>query len=126
MSPRVQVFGRRQRRSNHALRRPASEKRQGTKSRDVGLGLPCRRLSYGELSGERATSSIGSGRREVERLHGVTHGAGRWMRLFGRFAIGPRLIANDALRRVHSPWMLTGSMTPSARAISVGAQQHRP
>jgi hypothetical protein len=29
----VQVFGRRQRRSNHALRRPASEKRQGTKSR---------------------------------------------------------------------------------------------
>src|SRR5271167_2921788 len=33
MSPPVQVFGRRQRRSNHALRRPASEKRQGTKSR---------------------------------------------------------------------------------------------
>jgi hypothetical protein len=29
----VQVFGRRQRRSNGALRRPASEKRQGTKSR---------------------------------------------------------------------------------------------
>jgi hypothetical protein len=29
----VQVFGRRQRRSRHTLRRPAAEKRQGTKSR---------------------------------------------------------------------------------------------
>jgi hypothetical protein len=29
----VQVFGRRQRRSDHTLRQPASEKRQGTKSR---------------------------------------------------------------------------------------------
>jgi hypothetical protein len=72
----VQVFGRRQRRSNHALRRPASEKRQGTKSREGALGRPCRALSYGDLSGERATSSIGSATREVERLHGVTHGAG--------------------------------------------------
>jgi hypothetical protein len=75
MSGAVQVFGRRQRRSNHTLRRPASEKRQGTKSREVGLGRPCHRLSYGDLGGERATSSIGSGRREIERLHGVTHGA---------------------------------------------------
>jgi hypothetical protein len=33
MSVPVQVFGRRQRRSNHAYWRPASEKRQGTKSR---------------------------------------------------------------------------------------------
>jgi hypothetical protein len=31
----VQVFGRRQRRAIHALRRPAFEKRQGTKSREV-------------------------------------------------------------------------------------------
>jgi hypothetical protein len=31
----VQVFGRRPRRSNHPARRPASEKRQGTKSREV-------------------------------------------------------------------------------------------
>src|SRR6516162_7573330 len=35
----VQVFGRRQRRSNHTLWRPASEKRQGTKSREVGHWL---------------------------------------------------------------------------------------
>src|SRR3984893_378587 len=32
------------------------------------LGRPCRVLSYWDLSGERATSSIGSGRREIERL----------------------------------------------------------
>ena len=31
----------------------------------------------GIWAGERATSSIGSGRREIERLHGVTHGADR-------------------------------------------------
>jgi hypothetical protein len=48
------VFGRRQRRPNHTLWRPASEKCQGTKSREVGLGRPCRKLSYGDLSGERA------------------------------------------------------------------------
>jgi hypothetical protein len=68
MSPPVQVFGRRQRRSDHTLRQPASEKRLGTKSREVDLGRPCPRLSYGDLGGERATSSIGSGRREIERL----------------------------------------------------------
>src|SRR6266566_4373603 len=35
----VQVFGRRQRRSNPTLWRPASEKRQGTKSRrEIGCG----------------------------------------------------------------------------------------
>ena len=33
MSAVVQVFSRRQRRSHHTLRRPAAEKRQGTKSR---------------------------------------------------------------------------------------------
>jgi hypothetical protein len=32
----AQVFGRRHPHANHALRRPASEKRQGTKSRWVG------------------------------------------------------------------------------------------
>ena len=50
----VQVFGRRQRRPNPTLRRPASEKRQGTKSREGALGRPCRALSYGDLSGARA------------------------------------------------------------------------
>ena len=39
----VQVFGRRRRLSNHALRRPASEKRQGTKSRREMVRRRCRR-----------------------------------------------------------------------------------
>ena len=48
-----QVFGRRRRRSNHALWRPAAEKRQCTKSRReiVGLRLPrekwCGKKGYG-------------------------------------------------------------------------------
>jgi hypothetical protein len=37
-SPVVQVFGCRHDDAIHALRRPASEKRQGTKSREVGTG----------------------------------------------------------------------------------------
>jgi hypothetical protein len=36
MSPIVQVFGRRHDKAIHALRRPASEKRQCTKSREYG------------------------------------------------------------------------------------------
>src|SRR6266702_3819583 len=36
MSARVQVFGRRDDEAIHALMRPATEKRQGTKSREVG------------------------------------------------------------------------------------------
>jgi hypothetical protein len=36
MSPIVQVFGRRHNDPFHALWRPASKKRQGTKSREVG------------------------------------------------------------------------------------------
>src|SRR5580700_4444970 len=38
MSACVQVFGRRHEEAIHALRRPASEKRQCTKSREVGTG----------------------------------------------------------------------------------------
>jgi hypothetical protein len=45
----VQVFGRRQRQSNCALRRPASEKRQGTKSRG-GVVRRRRRGRYGDLA----------------------------------------------------------------------------
>jgi len=41
----VQVFGRRQARSIHALRRPAAEKRQGTKSRREVLRRQCRKLA---------------------------------------------------------------------------------
>jgi hypothetical protein len=50
----VQVFGRRQRRSNHSLRRPASEKRQGTKSRG-GVVRRRRRRRYGK-AGRFATA----------------------------------------------------------------------
>jgi hypothetical protein len=39
----VQVFSRRQRQSHHALRRPAAEKRQGTKSRASQRERTCRR-----------------------------------------------------------------------------------
>jgi hypothetical protein len=49
---------------------PASEKRQGTKSRDVGLG---RRVPQAQLWGfERGTCHVDvRARREVERLRGV-------------------------------------------------------
>jgi hypothetical protein len=47
-SARVQVFSRRRLRSNEALRWPAAEKRQGTKSRWVGHGR-CSGL-YGDLT----------------------------------------------------------------------------
>ena len=45
-SARVQVFGRRRGRANHTARRPASEKRQGTKSRKWGT-RPCREPLWG-------------------------------------------------------------------------------
>jgi hypothetical protein len=47
ISPFVQVFGRRHEEAIHALRRPASEKRQCTKSREVGHWLGSER--YGDL-----------------------------------------------------------------------------
>src|SRR4029077_5812340 len=50
----VQVFARRERRPTPTLRRPASEKRQGTKSREIRSVGRCRKLSYGDLSGARA------------------------------------------------------------------------
>src|SRR6516165_9962545 len=46
MSVYVQVFGRRQGRANHTARRPASEKRQGTKSREWGTRR-CRERLWG-------------------------------------------------------------------------------
>jgi hypothetical protein len=47
MSRPVQVFGRRNDETDHALKRPATKKRQGTKSRAVGQWLAAGR--YGEL-----------------------------------------------------------------------------
>jgi hypothetical protein len=49
MSKSVQVFGRRQWRSHNTLRRPASEKRQGTKSRREVVRQRCRGR-YGDLT----------------------------------------------------------------------------
>src|SRR5271166_3434123 len=61
MSAPVQVFGRRQRRSNHALIRQASEKRQGTKSRQRVCGGSA--AGYGDLA-------AGSGVRVMKRDSG--------------------------------------------------------
>ena len=55
MSAIVQVFGCRHDDAIHALRRPASEKRQGTKSREVGHRR-CRGR-YGELAAVRDLSA---------------------------------------------------------------------
>src|SRR6267378_1081622 len=61
MSACVQVFGRRHDEAIHALRRPASEKRQGTKSREVWHPAVQRVLwgSYvgGDLDGGRGAST---------------------------------------------------------------------
>ena len=54
-SVHVQVFGCRHDDAIHALRRPASEKRQGTKSREVGHRR-CRGR-YGELAAVRDLSA---------------------------------------------------------------------
>jgi hypothetical protein len=57
----VQVFGRRDDVPIHALMRPATEKRQGTKSREVGQRLGVER--YGELMlAPSSTSSATTGR----------------------------------------------------------------
>lgn len=55
MSACVQVFGCRHDDAIHALRRPASEKRQGTKSREVGHRR-CRGR-YGDLAAVRDLSA---------------------------------------------------------------------
>ena len=55
MSAAVQVFGCRHDDAIHALRRPASEKRQGTKSREVGHRR-CRGR-YGDLAAVRDLSA---------------------------------------------------------------------
>ena len=78
MSPIVQVFGRRHDEAIHALRRPASEKRQCTKSREYGT----RQCS--ECYGDRmvvAISMVDAARPEV--LIALT----RWVRLRLRAAL---------------------------------------
>ena len=55
MSGIVQVFGCRHDDAIHALRRPASEKRQGTKSREVGHRR--RGGRYGDLAAVRDLSA---------------------------------------------------------------------
>jgi len=55
MSLLVQVFGCRHDEAIHALRRLASEKRQGTKSREVGAPAVLR--GYGDLAAVRDLSA---------------------------------------------------------------------
>jgi hypothetical protein len=64
MAAHVQVFGRRNAKTIHALMQPASEKRQGTKSRWVGHRR-CRKL-YGDF----AASSGSKGMRRSGRADG--------------------------------------------------------
>src|ERR1700694_2134146 len=68
MSVRVQVFGRRHDDPSHVLWRPASKKRQGTKSREVGH----RRCNgrYGDLMAAPSWRvSATRARGDVQRLH---------------------------------------------------------
>jgi len=58
----VQVFGRRHAETMGALGRPASEKRQGTKSREVGHGR-CR-VVYGDLA---ARGGVEVGAKQLRR-----------------------------------------------------------
>ena len=81
MSPVVQVFGRRHDEPFHALWRPASKKRQGTKSREVGH----RRCSgrYGDLMAAPSwrvdVTPTGRGRRicTLARLEGCNRHLGK-------------------------------------------------
>ena len=59
----VQVISRRQRQSHHALRRPAADKRQGTKSRGVGHWLAASPMGIlisapTSFAGERPTRRV--------------------------------------------------------------------
>jgi hypothetical protein len=73
MSAIVQVFGRRHEEAIHALRRPASEKRQCTKSREVGHWLGSER--YGDLM--LAPISMMSGTPARQHLDVCTREVGR-------------------------------------------------
>src|SRR5580700_5836281 len=73
MSVIVQVFGRRHEEAIHALRRPASEKRQCTKSREVGHWLGSER--YGDLM--LAPISMMSGTPARQHLDVCTREVGR-------------------------------------------------
>lgn len=56
MSPVVQVFGCRHDEAIHALRRPASEKRQGTKSREVGYRRCGGRNAEADFHGQKRSN----------------------------------------------------------------------
>ena len=65
MSPFVQVFGCRHDEAIHALRRPASEKRQGTKSREVAQMRLCGRFRTLTRKGKRPTIVVTAIAREL-------------------------------------------------------------
>jgi hypothetical protein len=72
MSEFVQVFGCRHDEAIHALRRPASEKRQGTKSREVGH----RRCREGRLTQRLINNTAGAPSSETVVNHfGSLHAA---------------------------------------------------
>ena len=79
MSVVVQVFSRRQRRPHHALRRPAAEKRQGTKSRGVGHCLAAALWRFRHQPRTR----LRSGRRPAGSVNGAV---GRFKAASGREA----------------------------------------
>ncbi len=64
ISARVQVFGRRDGEAIHALMRPATEKRQGTKSREV-VELRCSGRYGGLMSAPASMAAATLARRDV-------------------------------------------------------------
>ena len=124
MSACVQVFGRRHDEPFHALRRPASKKRQGTKSREVGHWRCCGR--YGDLivaPGWRVdVTPTGCGRRisPLARLEAYNrHLSKRLKRIKERMARRPRRpgrerslpawgqrIGTGKLRRSRAVWLM--------------------
>ena len=77
----VQVFGRRDDETDHALKGPATKKRQGTKSRAVGqwlaasaMGIACRRCSRWWARPQHRTTCMSACRGAQESAMGVSAG----------------------------------------------------
>ena len=88
----VQVFGRRDDETDHALKGPATKKRQGTKSRAVGqwlaasaMGIACRRCSRWWARPQHRTTCMSACRGAQESAMGISAGTrsastgGRWI-----------------------------------------------
>ncbi len=77
MSVLVQVFGRRHDEAIHALRRPASEKRQGTKSREVWHPA-VQRVLWGSYVGGDLDGGRGASMRRCACAHAGEPGRVQW------------------------------------------------